>query len=64
MSQDSLYKQAADTFGRPLEGLARAYELNPDARRDLLQEIHLNLWRSFAHFDQRCSLRTWVYRVA
>ena len=23
-----------------------------------------SLWRSFAHFDQRCSLRTWVYRVA
>ena len=22
------------------------------------------LWRSFAAFDRRCSLRTWVYRVA
>jgi len=22
------------------------------------------LWRSFANFDGRCSLRTWVYRVA
>ena len=22
------------------------------------------LWRSFAAFDGRCSLRTWVYRVA
>jgi N-acetylneuraminic acid mutarotase len=32
--------------------------------RDLLQEIHFQLWRSFAHFDHRCSLRTWVYRVA
>lgn len=33
-------------------------------RRDLLQEIHLQLWRSLAQFDRRCSLRTWVYRVA
>ena len=24
----------------------------------------LSLWRSFAYFDQRCSLRTWVYRIA
>jgi RNA polymerase sigma-70 factor (ECF subfamily) len=31
---------------------------------DLLQEIHLQLWRSFAQFDGRCSIRTWVYRVA
>jgi RNA polymerase sigma-70 factor, ECF subfamily len=38
--------------------------LDADSRRDLLQEIYLHLWRSFALFDGRCSLRTWVYRVA
>lgn len=64
LTQDSLYEQVAETYGPPLERLARAYELDPDLRCDLLQEIHLQLWRSFASFDQRCSLRTWVYRVA
>jgi RNA polymerase sigma-70 factor, ECF subfamily len=64
VSQDSLYEQAAEIYGSALDRLARAYELDPEARRDLLQEIHLHLWRSFAGFDQRCSLRTWVYRVA
>jgi RNA polymerase sigma-70 factor (ECF subfamily) len=64
VSQDSLYEQAADTYGSSLDRLARAYELDPEVRRDLLQDIHLHLWRSFASFDQRCSLRTWVYRVA
>ena len=64
VSQDSLYQQAADTYGPALDRLARAYELDAEVRRDLLQEIHLQLWRSFASFDQRCSLRTWVYRVA
>jgi RNA polymerase sigma-70 factor, ECF subfamily len=29
-----------------------------------VQEIHIALWRSFAGFDRRCSLRTWIYRVA
>lgn len=64
VSRDSLYEQAAETYGSALERLARAYELDPETRRDLLQEIHLQLWYSFAQFDQRCSLRTWVYRVA
>jgi RNA polymerase sigma-70 factor (ECF subfamily) len=64
VSQDSLYEQAAETYGSSLDRLARAYELDAEARRDLLQDIHLHLWRSLAHFDQRCSLRTWVYRVA
>jgi RNA polymerase sigma-70 factor (ECF subfamily) len=44
--------------------LARGYEADPDPRRDLLQDIHLDLWRSLGLFDGRCSLRTWVYRVA
>lgn len=64
MSQDSLYEEAAEAYGSALDRLALAYELDPDARRDLLQDIHLQLWRSFEHFDQRCSLRTWIYRVA
>lgn len=62
--QDELYQDAARQFGDALARLARGYEEDPDHRRDLLQEIHLALWQSFAHFDGLCSLRTWVYRVA
>ena len=47
-----------------LERLARAYEADPEKRRDLSQDIHFQLWRSFQNYDSRCSLRTWVYRVA
>jgi RNA polymerase sigma-70 factor (ECF subfamily) len=62
--QDELYEQASAAYGAALERLARGYEADPEGRRDLLQEIHLALWRSFTGFDGRCSLRTWVYRVA
>lgn len=63
-TQDDLYHDAAQAYGAALERLARAYEADADVRRDLLQEIHVALWRSFQGFDGRCSLRTWVYRVA
>jgi len=63
-SQDDLYKDAAHKFGASLERLARAYEADPEKRRDLSQDIHFQLWRSFHGYDARCSLRTWVYRVA
>lgn len=63
-SQDARYRQAAETFGPALERLARGYERDPHLRRDLVQDIHLALWRSFAGFDGLCSTRTWVYRVA
>jgi len=63
-TQDELYQEAARTYSAPLERLARAYESDPEIRRDLLQDIHVALWRSFAGFDGRCSVRTWIYRVA
>jgi RNA polymerase sigma-70 factor (ECF subfamily) len=63
-SQDERYLEATAAYGSALHRLAAAYEADPDRRRDLLQDVHLALWRSFASFDGRCSLRTWVYRVA
>ena len=64
-SQDDLYKDVVvDKYGSALERLASAYEADPDKRRDLSQDIHFQLWRSFQRYDARCSLRTWIYRVA
>jgi len=64
MRQDDLYEEAAAIYGRALERLVYAYESRPDKRGDLLQEIHIALWRSFKTFEARCSVRTWVYCVA
>lgn len=64
MSQDVLYQEAAGVYGAALERLAGSYEADRDKRLDLLQDIHLAIWRSFEVFAGHCSLRTWVYRVA
>jgi RNA polymerase sigma-70 factor (ECF subfamily) len=62
--QDELYAEANKLCGPFLRRLARGYEADPDRCLDLLQDIHVELWRSMALFDRRCSLRTWVFRVA
>jgi RNA polymerase sigma factor (sigma-70 family) len=62
--QDDRYLGAAKAYGPAMQRLARASEANADRRRDLLQDMHVALWRSLASFDGRCSMRTWVYRVA
>lgn len=59
-----MYERASAEFGNALERLAYAYEADPDKRSDLLQEIHIALWSSFKRFEGRCSVRTWVYRIA
>lgn len=61
---ERLYNQVAEEFAAPLARLARAHEADRALQQDLLQEIHIALWRSLSAFGNRCSLRTWVYRVA
>jgi RNA polymerase sigma-70 factor (ECF subfamily) len=61
---EARYAEVARDFGPALERLVAAYERDAEARRDLLQDVHVALWRSLARFDGRCSLRTWVDRVA
>ena len=62
--QDETYQEASAAYGAALSRLARAYEAEPEKRRDLLQEIHVALWKSLGRFNGNCSLRTWAFRIA
>ena len=62
--QDARYLAAARVHGAMIERLARGYEADPELRRDLVQEIHAALWRSFAIFEGQCAERSWVHRIA
>lgn len=62
-SQDLLYRQAVETFGRELARFVTGYERENRKRQELLQEVHFALWRSMAAYKGQCSLRTWAYRV-
>lgn len=62
--QDALYADAAAAHGGMIARLSAGYEADPALREDLEQEIHLQLWRSFATFANQCSLATWVHRIA
>ena len=62
--QDARYLKAARAHGAMIERLARGYEADPELRRDLVQEIHAALWRSFAIFEGQCAEKSWVHRIA
>jgi RNA polymerase sigma-70 factor, ECF subfamily len=44
--------------------VASIYTDSADDRKDLIQEIIYNLWKSFGSFNQQSSVSTWMYRVA
>ena len=62
--QNELYTRAVAECGRMLDRLPAGYEADPDKGRYLTQEIHVQLRRSFVAFDGRCSLKSWILRVA
>lgn len=64
LTQQQLYDSAVAEFGPGIDRLACAWEGDQEKRRDLRQEIHFQIWRSLEVFDRRCSVRTWIYRVA
>jgi len=41
-----------------------SYCSNPGNRKDLQQEILMQLWSSFSKFDGRVKISTWIYRIA
>ncbi len=47
-----------------LRRLSRAYTDSEEDRRDLEQEMCLQLWRSFDGFQGASKVSTWLYRVA
>lgn len=47
-----------------LHKVCHLYCRNEDERRDLLQEMLLQLWRSLPGFEGRAKSATWFYRVA
>ena len=47
-----------------IQKVCRLYCNSSEDRRDLFQEILLQLWRSYPSFRREASLSTWIYRVA
>ena len=47
-----------------LISVTRSYSYCEEERKDLLQEILLQGWKSFTTYDQNLKFSTWFYRVA
>lgn len=62
--RDRLYRDAAAAFSGAVARMARGYEADPEAARDLEQEMHVALWRSLETYRGEAKLSTWVWRVA
>ena len=44
--------------------ISNSYCRDPENRKDLVQEIIIQLWKAFDNYDNRYKVSTWMYRIA
>lgn len=47
-----------------LHKIISVYEDDAEDKKDLLQEILYQLWRSYPKFEKRAAFSTWMYKIA
>jgi RNA polymerase sigma-70 factor, ECF subfamily len=63
-SQETDFLVLLSTYEAIVYKVARAYAPTPEARKDLFQEIVVNLWKAYPSFRGLAKASTWFYQVA
>ncbi|MBV5314077.1 MAG: sigma-70 family RNA polymerase sigma factor [Prolixibacteraceae bacterium] len=53
-----------DTYKGIIYKIANSYCSDTETRKDLVQEIIVQLWRAFDRYDNQYKQSTWIYRIA
>jgi RNA polymerase sigma factor (sigma-70 family) len=64
VSQQARFENLLKNHERILFKVVSLYAARTEDRRDLVQEIRVQLWRAFGSYDERRSFSTWMYRIA
>ncbi len=64
IKKEKLFKTIMDENQERIFRICCYYSKNPEDRKDLFQEILINIWSSLESFRGDSAIGTWVYRVA
>ncbi len=63
-TQEREFSTIIETNKKLIYKIANAYCENSEDRKDLFQEIVLQLWRAFPKYNPQFAITTWLYRIA
>ncbi len=62
--KNNLFISFIDAHKGILYKVANAYCKNSEDRKDLIQEIYIQLWKSFENYNDDYKYSTWIYRIS
>lgn len=63
-SQEEEFVEYLEGYKKLIAKVARIYCNDAEDRRDLIQDIIIQLWKSFPRYNKNYSISTWTYRIA
>jgi len=58
------FGKLVDAYQNRVFGFVRRMVPNPEEASDITQDVFIRAFQSFQRFDGRCSVRTWLFRIA
>lgn len=63
-ASEKLFAQIVKEHRNTIYTVCYMFSKDQDEVNDLFQETLVNLWKGFGTFEERSSIRTWIYRVS
>lgn len=63
-NDEAAFGQFVDLFQSRVYGFVLRMVKNPDEAADITQEVFIRAYQNFHRFDNRSSVRTWLFRIA
>lgn len=63
-SKENRFKQIIEENSQRINSICSYYNSNAEDRKDLHQEILVNIWKSLDKFRGDSAISTWIYRIA
>jgi RNA polymerase sigma-70 factor (ECF subfamily) len=63
MDKESIFKDIIEINKDRVFRICCGYIRNPDERKDIYQEVLINIWRSLDAFRNESQVSTWLYRI-
>jgi RNA polymerase sigma factor (sigma-70 family) len=64
IDKEKQFISVIDSHKGILHKIANAYAGDSETKKDLVQEIILQLWKAFDHYDPGYKYSTWIYKIA